>query len=197
MDAGATRRRRRWLIPGVVAVALSLAVVMVLLLAGGAKDQEGPPSAALRPASTLERDKQAAVEAVLGFARTTLEANNPPNPSHPGFGTYATDRAYATAVSASENLLKRGMASRLPPNSRSQHRPEVVSSDGNTAVVRDCAVDDSVLVDVATGRVVDGEGEVETVHYTVVLVRASPDAPWKVSFAKAEQRWNGVAGCAA
>lgn len=181
-----------------VAVALTVAVVVVVaLLVGGGKEEAEPHGSSNQVGNTVEGDKQAAVEAVLGFARTTLEANNPPNPSHPGFATYATDRAHATAVAASESLLKRGVASRLPPNSRSQHRPEVVSIDGNTAVVRDCAVDDSLLVDMATGRVVDGEGEVETVLYTVVLVRASPEAPWKVSFAKAEQRWNGIAGCAA
>ncbi len=73
----------------------------------------------------------------------------------------------------------------------------MISIDGDTAVVRDCAVDDSVLVDMGTGRVVDGEGKVETVLYTVVLVRTGLDAPWKVSFTKAEQRWDGVTGCAA
>jgi hypothetical protein len=178
-----------------VALALAVVAVAVALLVGGGRDD--PPPTPSPGVGALERDQQAAIEAVLGFARTTLDANNPPNPSHPGFATYSTDRAQATAVAASEGLLKRGLATRLPPNSRARHGPEVVSIDGNTAVVRDCAVDDSLLVDIATGRVVEGEGQAETVLYTVVLVRTGQDAPWKVSFTKAEQRWYGITGCAA
>ena len=181
------RRMPRWPLIVLVAVLVLLGLLAIVIFRGGDEDTDA--------ASALQRERQSVVDAELAFFRTICEANDPPNPTHPGLAAHATDQAYATAVRAAREAQSKGLACRRPPNSRSRHQPEVVSLDGNRAVVRDCAVDDGLVVEIATGKVVDAE--VETVLYEVTLTRTGEGAPWKVSLSKAQQRWDGVAGCAA
>jgi hypothetical protein len=50
-----------------------------------------------------------------------------------------------------------GEALRLPPNSISEHRAEVISIEGDQATVRDCAIDDGLVVKLDTGEVLDDD----------------------------------------
>lgn len=192
-------RRRGWL-PWVavgVGVVVLIGLAVVMLGPDPAKDEDEQAAGDVEP-TQFERDKQAVIATWLAFSRTIVEANDPPNPSHPGLAAYATDNAYDTAVSAVEKNRAKGLALREPPNSRSRSRPEVVSIDGNTAVLVDCAVDESNLLEIATGSLAPGyDPEPSTSLLRVILVRANPGAPWKVSLSKREQRWDGIAGCAA
>ena len=180
-----------------VAVVL-LAGLAVLLVQSVTAEDDDKETARASAATQLERDKQAVIDTWLAFDRTILKANDPPNPSHPDLAAYATDRSYEAAVAAIEKNRVSGLALREPPNSVARNNPRVVSIDATTAVLQDCDIDDSMLVDMATGQPVPGRGPtVETSLYRVVLVRANESAPWKVSLSTREQKWDGIAGCAA
>lgn len=68
----------------------------------------------------------------------------------------------------------------------------VVSVDGDTAEVQECFVDDGVIVDRATGAVLNDR--VVTLNSQAVLRRV--DGLWKLAEYRVIQSWEGVAGCA-
>lgn len=177
--------RRRW-----VPVVLVAGVVLLVLLAIVAWPDGGKPAAKPQPDPTGE--KQAILEAIRGFDRLIAEANNPPNPTHPGFGTYATGRARDVAVKAAEENQREGVIIVFPPGSRNRIRYEVVSMDGTNAIVRSCDVDDGVVREQATGKVLNDR--VVTRLLTTFLVRET--GTWKVSTTQVDEKWEGVAGCA-
>lgn len=191
-DLGHARRgfgsssRRRW-VPAFLVVGL----VLLVLLAIVAWPDGGKPAARPDPDPTTE--KQAIVEAIRGFDRTRDEANSPPNPAHPGFVTFSTGHARDIAVKATQENRQKGIVVRLLPNSQARANDEVVSIDGGNAIVRECRVDDGLLVEQATGRVVNDD--VVTRLITIILVRE--EGRWKVASTQVEQKWEGVAGCAA
>lgn len=182
--------RRRWVIvAGVAVLAIAVLAAGIVLLS----DDE--PERSVAPAvSILDRERQPVTDAVLGYYRAAHNANDPlPDPGHPELMRYATGRALESLVNASRDAQRKGIAARRPPNSRAQDRVDVVSVDGNTATVRDCSVDDGLVVETATGRVLDAD--VVTKLVTVFLVKEG--GQWKVSATDIEQQWDGVAGCAA
>jgi len=137
-------------------------------------------------------EEVAILEAYQGYWDATREANNPPNENHPALRRYATGEAYESVFNAAQTNRLAGRAVRLPENSISEHHAEVVSVDGDTATVRDCSINDGLVVDVETGEVVNDE--VVTRLGTGTLVRE--DGRWKVATTAVEQTWEGVAGCA-
>jgi hypothetical protein len=183
-DSGSSPRR--WLVPVVVA-----GVVLLVLLAIVAWPDNGKP--ADKPQADPTTEKQAIVEAIRGFDRTRDEANNPPNPAHPGFAAFSTGHARDVAVKATQENQQRGIIVRLLPNSQARAHDEVLSIDGGNAIVRECRVDDGLLIEQTTGRVVNDD--VVTRLVTIVLVRE--EGRWKVASTQVDQKWEGVAGCAA
>lgn len=199
LDERPRPRRKGWLawVALGVGIVVLIGLAVILLPSDTGKDEDKQTARGVA-ATQFERDKQAVIDAWLSFSRTILEANDPPNPSHPGLAAYSTDRSYEAAVAAIERNRARGVALREPPNSVSRNNPSVISIDSTTAVLQDCDVDGSVLVNMATGEPTPNQGPVPvTSLYRVVLVRASESAPWKVSLSTREQKWDGIAGCAA
>jgi hypothetical protein len=148
----------------------------------------GEPSAPAGDNAT----QRAVLAAYQGYWDAILAANDPPDPSHPALRRYATGAAYESVVAAARTNRLARRAVRLPPNSISTHRAQVVSLQGESATVRDCAIDDGLVVDMDTGKVVNNV--VATHLRTASLLRKA--GVWKVANTVLEQRWEGVAGCA-
>ena len=186
---GRISRRWSWVAALVVALAAVVVVAAVTWPSGG-RVTTAPP-----PAPPTEQEKQAVADAWLSFVRTAVAVNNPPDPARAAeVRAFATGPAYDSVVRAISDNQRKGVATRLPPNSRSgEKKIDVVSIDGDTAILRSCGVDDGRLVEMATGRVLNDR--VVTTLYTVFLVRE--EGRWKVENNRVEQKWEGVSGCAA
>ncbi|MDQ3573311.1 MAG: hypothetical protein M3404_00020 [Actinomycetota bacterium] len=190
----APSRGRPWL--AWAAVAVGLAVVLGLAFALLRPDAEGDEerTGAVAPAAPTEQDKQAVVDAVLGSLRVALDVNNPPDPARAGeVRAYTTGPAYDSVVKAINENRRKGVTLRPRPNSVAREKVDVVSIHGDQAIARSCGVDDGLVVEMATGRVLDDD--VVTDLTTIFLVRE--DGRWKVENNRVEQKWAGVAGCAA
>ena len=139
-----------------------------------------------------DKAEQAVLKAYQGYFDAILAANDPPDQFHPALRQYATGEAFQSVFEAAQGNRLAGRALRLPENSRTEHRAEVISIEGEQAAVRDCAIDDVLVVNIETGEVLNDE--VATQLRTATLVRE--ESSWKVSFTKLEERWEGIAGCA-
>jgi len=139
-----------------------------------------------------DKAEQAVLKAYQGYFDAILAANDPPDQFHPALRQYATGEAFQSVFEAAQGNRLAGRALRLPENSRTKHRAEVISIEGEQAAVRDCAIDDVLVVNIETGEVLNDE--VATQLRTATLVRE--ESSWKVSFTKLEERWEGIAGCA-
>jgi hypothetical protein len=182
------------------------ATVVVLALAtagcgGGGVDEADATATTVEPSTTSEptpppttlTDEQAVLAAYQGYWDTWLVANDPPDPDHPDLARYATGAALERDREAISNHRLLRQVVRLPEGSRWRHEPTVESLSGDQAVVTDCSVDDSTLVDEPSGRVLNDE--VASFRLRAVLT-SSPDG-WRVSASEVLEKWGGVAGCAA
>lgn len=163
--------------------------------ASGAPQADGPTDLAPldpTPTSTADDESGAVLAAYQGFWDAILAANDPPDEQHPALRETATGEAFASVFEGAQTNRLARRALRLPPDSVTEHRAEVVAIEGDAATVRDCAIDDGLVVDMDTGDVVNDE--VETVLGTAELIREH--GQWKVASTHVEQSWEGVAGCA-
>lgn len=183
-------RRWWWAAALVGALGVVATVVGVTLPGGSGGIDEGPA-----PGPPTEQEKAAVAEAWLGFVRIAVDVNNPPNPSRAGeVRMYASGLAYESVVRAIAENQQKGIATRLPPNSRVGRgdKVDVVSVHGDNAIARVCDVDDGTLVEIATGKVLNDR--VVTTRSTVFFKREG--GRWKVENNRVEQKWEGVSGCA-
>jgi hypothetical protein len=185
-----------------LAAASVLALALFGAACGGAADADAE-NAAPTPESTATTepptastttltDEDQVLEAVAGYWRTFLEANDPPDPNHPGFDRYFTGEAKAKSTANAASRRDAGLVVRLPETSRFSSSPELVSIDETGAVVRNCLIDDSKLVDRATGRVLN-----DSVTSSLLLLHLEVvDGRWRVASNFEQERWDGIAGCA-
>lgn len=152
------------------------------------------------PATTSGRSgapdaaEQEVIDRYLGYWAARLEANSGvPDPGHPGLAEFATGAQLEAAVSEAQTNLERGVAYRQREDSAAVQRIEVVSIDGNAAVVQECFVDDGLVVRQDTGEVVDDD---ITTHNVRADLTREDGGPWRVAAVRAIQVWEGVAGCA-
>ena len=143
------------------------------------------------PGTTPTSDEAAIIAAVHGYWDAVLAANSPPNPDHPALARHATGPALERAKQNISSAASLGQAARLPEGSVRQHRPVVISSSVDTAIVRDCAVDDAVVYDQVSGRVLNDA--VITTLWKISLEKVGDS--WRVARSEAQQRWDGVASC--
>ena len=129
-----------------------------------------------------------------GYWAAVNDAFSPPevNPESPGLRQYATGDVLPGIVKSAEDARAESHVVRIPEGGQYSHRAEVLSIEDNTATVRDCNIDDSVLETAGTGEVLDDE--VSTKLYVAMLVRE--DGQWKVAVLDRANGWEGVAGCA-
>jgi hypothetical protein len=186
---------RRRLVLGVTAVAL---VAMAGCGGGGGGEASEPPPTeppvtVAAPPPTVLSDEAAVLAAYQGYWDTWLAANDPPNPDHPDLAKYATGAALAKVRESVRNHQQLRQVVRLPSNSAWRHEVVVSRVDSTSAVVIDCNVDDSLLIDEPSGRILNDA--VASISTTAVLNRV--DGLWRVASVEADEQWDGVAGCAA
>lgn len=125
-------------------------------------------------------------------ARAEANAAPTPNPEFGPLGEAATGDALASVRDETAKRRDQGQAMRPATPSQAQIRVGAVSVTGASATVAACSIDDGVIFDVASGRVVNDA--VVTHNYRITLQR---DAEvWQVALVERMQRWEGVAGCA-
>jgi hypothetical protein len=138
--------------------------------------------------------EQEVIDRYLGYWAARFEANSGvPDPAHPGLAEFATGAQLEAVVSETQSNLEGGLAYRQREDPAAIQRVEVVSIEGDAAVVQECFVDDGLVVRQGSGEVVDDD--VTTHNVRGDLVR-EPGGPWRVSAVRAIQVWEGVAGCA-
>lgn len=146
----------------------------------------------IAPSTPQEALAEPVLAAYRGYWDAWLAANDPPDESLPALRQYATGEAYRTVFDAVQANRLGGRAIRLPEGSVSRRDVEVVSMSADRATVRDCSVDDAVVVGVDTGEVLDDDVVTRLSTGELVL----EDGSWRVSTTRIEQTWEGVAGCA-
>jgi hypothetical protein len=141
-------------------------------------------------------EAQKVEEAYRNYLKADDAAVAIPDPASPLLSVYSTGPQLKAAVDALEKLRRDGLAARSVPNSIARHTIKVLSIDGDKARLTECSVDDGIVVHADTGKPAYDypPGSAATHLYTVDLVREAGN--WKVSFINADQRWQGVAGCA-
>jgi hypothetical protein len=173
---------------GLLAVALTLAVATGC---GDDDDTAGPDDGTTTteaPDTTLS--PEAEVEAAyLAFWDMAVRLAGAPNPDEPEIVERASGEARDNLVNGLTTLRSAEQRSEFGQ----QYRHEVLSVqvDGQTAHIDDCAVDDSRVVDAATGEVVvEGVGT-ELLSATLI----SNGGDWLVDRFSQIESWEGVAEC--
>ncbi|HLM65409.1 MAG TPA: hypothetical protein VK306_14005 [Acidimicrobiales bacterium] len=185
--------------PPLVALAVALVLAVAATLAalpscGGDDDGDRPPSSTTTPSTTSAEDAtKAEVEAAYTtFVELSQRLTANPDPTDPQIDDVATGDVKDALINTLNRLQNSGRAI-VVGDRTSSNVLSVDLVDQNTAVVRDCAVDDSQVIDVATGDVIS-EG-LATGIFPVTLTHDGDQ--WRVSEAPdAEETWDGVAGCA-
>jgi hypothetical protein len=145
-------------------------------------------------AATATRSGEEAkiLAAVDGFWTTLVKSSQPPDPNYPGLRKYLTGKQLETSLAVVNKRRVLGQAVRLPPHAQYRHSPTGVSYTKATAVVEDCGVDDGILYDVRSGRILNDT--ISTTRSRITLQRI--EGQWKVSDLVRVESWDGVAGCA-
>lgn len=133
------------------------------------------------------------VSRYLGFWRARATANSgTPNPADPALADFATGEQLAAVIAETQVNLERGVSYREADDPVGFQRVQVLSVEGDHAVVQECFVDDGLVVSTESGQVVDAD--VTTQNARGELVREG--GQWRVSRVQVIQMWEGVAGCA-
>ena len=194
---GNARKVPRW-----AATLTALCAVLASAACGGdgGTDEEAPASTteaseppdttvAETTTSTLspEAEVEAAVMAYEAMASRLIQA---PDPNDPEIAERATGENRSHLEAHLQELVALGRAGQLGPNTRQTVLHTEVS--GDQATVEVCSVDDGVLIEVATGRVLNDD--VVTDHSVVTLERS--DGAWLVAQRSRIATWDGVTDCA-
>ena len=170
------------------AAALVLLVALLPGLAGCGDDDDSSSEA---PPTTTSPDSESEVEsAYLAFWDMAQRLAESPNPDDPELIRRASGEALTDLVAGLTALRDQGRRSELGPS----YRHEVISTrltGATTAVVEDCAVDDSRIVEDATGDVVvEGVGT-ELIEVTLI----HEDESWLVDSISQIDVWEGAVAC--
>ncbi len=151
------------------------------------------PPATQPPESGMNPDQEAVIGAYLGFWNARNAANTgTPNPQDPALAEFATGGQLEWVIAETQRHLDEGVALRAAPNPANYHRIMGVAVDGETATVQACVVDDWLMVDRATGQVLNDAVSTQSAKGTLHFVEGA----WRVAGTELLQKWEGVAGCA-
>lgn len=133
------------------------------------------------------------IDRYAGFWLARLEANSgTPDPSDPALAEFATDEQLDRVIAETQRNLDEGLAFKAADDPADIQSITVVSIDGDTAVVQECFVDDTVVVRRDTGEIVNDSIHTQNIRGTLRLI----DGTWKVSRAELLQESEGISGCA-
>jgi len=150
----------------------------------------GPATSVTAPPTTAD-PKSEVLAAYQRFWQVWLEANDPPNPNDPRLAEVATGGELQTIRLSIGNAAFNGTYTRLPPHSRYSHRPSVVTLSRRDALVMDCEIDDSRIIERSTGRVLNDDVVTEQLRSTAHL----DGGVWRVSTVHQTRQWSGVRTC--
>ena len=148
------------------------------------------PGSSVVAAPGPEDDEAAVLAAVDCYWDTIVEANDPPDPDHPGFDRCFTGAALERSRGNVEERRLLGQRLIDPSGSVQRTTPQVTMSDGS-AVVSQCTVDDGVLVDAPTGQTLNdrvASGRVE------LLLRLE-NGQWRVAESRLTTKSDGTSAC--
>jgi hypothetical protein len=175
------------------ALAIALALAFAAATCG---DDEDPPdctTSSTEPgtSSTTPSPEDEVEAAYLAYWDMAVRLAQAPNPDDPEIGERASGLARGNLIDGLTTL--RTANQRTEPGERYGHGVLSIQVDqaGGTAVLEDCAVDESRLVDVATGELVT-EGTTTT-HWRVHLVHDG--TRWLVDEFEQIDAWSGVVEC--
>jgi hypothetical protein len=137
-------------------------------------------------------DASAVEAAYRAFWDMYVRVNDPPDDANPEIDALAVGPALDALVAIVRGNIAAGTVFRPAQPSQTSHRVEVRSIAGPVASVHDCFVDDGLVVEASSGRVVNAAVATKEVSATLLLV----DGRWKVFDDVFESRLEGVAGCA-
>lgn len=141
-------------------------------------------------ASAPEADAFAAyVSAMQAFDHALTD---PPNPDDPLLAQTMVDPFLTQASKLASEWKGFGQAGKFPPDSIHRIRMIAASVDGDHAEVEACSVDDGIVYEPATGKVLNDK--VTTARDKATLSRV--DGVWKLAIREQLEKWEGVAGCA-
>jgi hypothetical protein len=149
------------------------------------------------PTTTLDettRKEEAAKAAYLAYYEAFFEAAaEPVNPQLSELQRLMTGDQQRIVTRNLEDMRARGLATRLPPDSKLRQDPRVVMlrADGSVEVTS-CEVDDSVVYEVDTGAVVNDAVVTNVITATLVEVRGQ----WKIAFSERTKTSPGIVKCA-
>jgi hypothetical protein len=187
-------------------VALGCAFVVAVTTVAACGDDGGDddeatgstaPSTTEAPTTTVDeatQKEEAAEAAFLAYYDAYQKATAAPvDPEHPEMQALVTDLHKVVVTRNLQDRIARGEAVRLPTNSQNSHdiRSAELQPDGTVEIV-DCQVDDSIIYDVESGRVVDDD----VVTKLVTGSMAQESGAWKVAYTEVSQSWSGAGSCA-
>jgi hypothetical protein len=168
-----------------------IAAALLALVAGTCQsDDDADDTSPTTDRTTTTVSPEAEVEAAyLAFWDMAVRLAESPNPDDPEIAQRASGDALADLVNGLRALQSQNQHSEFGP----EYGHEVLSTeiDGETAIVEDCAVDDSKIVNVETGEIaVEGVG---TQRLSVTLRRS--DGDWVVDKFDQLDAWTGAVAC--
>jgi len=118
--------------------------------------------------------------------------SDPPDPNDPLLSQTMVDPMLTQTSKLAGEWRGFGQAERFPPNSVSRITLISSSVDGSTATLEACSVDDGIVYEPASGKILNDK--VTTAHDKATLTLV--DGTWKLATREQVEKWEGVAGCA-
>lgn len=141
----------------------------------------------------LPAAEQEIIDRYVAFWQARFAANiGTPNPADPALTEYATGSQLSAVIEETQANLDQGLAFRARSDPADFRRVTIVSVAGDEAVVQECFVDDGLVIERASGNVVNDTIATQNVRGELRRV----DGEWRVSGSRLIQRWEGVDGCA-
>jgi hypothetical protein len=156
-----------------------------------APTSDAPTSESTTTTTLAPTEEEAILAAYQGYWDTWLAANDPPNPDHPDLAKYATGAALERARQTISDHAQQNHAVRLREGSVYAHRPAVIEQGEESALIEDCSLDDGLVLDRASGVVLDDS--VWSRKSLVEMTRV--EGMWRVGFITLEGKWPDAAGC--
>lgn len=156
---------------------------------------EPPATSGSTSTTTTPSGDEAEVRAVIDryWDAWFIAAGNPPDPTNAELNAILTGDAAQKILGGIERRLNEGTYVRLPPNSVFERTITSVTFDEDgIATVLECVVDDSEIVTISAGEVVDNS--VLTLSLTTTL-REYPTG-WRITTSTLTDETEGAAGCA-
>lgn len=117
---------------------------------------------------------------------------DPPNPDDPLLAQTMVDPMLGQTVKLAGEWRGFGQAAKAPPDSISRITLISAEVNGDQATIEACSVDDGIIYEPATGRVLNDK--VTTARDQATLTQV--DGTWKLESREQLEKWEGVAGCA-